>query len=163
MIALEPDPEAFRYLENNVSTFGLTDVSLHNAAIWTEAADLWFAPNGADGGRLGLPGNGLRVPAMGICELLADRTVDFLKMDIEGAENDVLPACAHLLHNVRNLFVDYHSPTGEPQRLHRVIDALAAAGFRISLTTIKSPRSPFINRVANGGFDLQVNLSGFRP
>lgn len=165
IIALEPDPEVFRYLEGNVAALGLAGVTLHNAAVWTQAGELSFAPDGADGGRVGAngPGAGVRVPALGICELMGTQAIDFLKMDIEGAENDVLPACAHLLPNVRNVFVEYHSPAGQPQRLDRVIDVLAGAGFRIALATVKTARSPFVARPAEGPFDLQVNVSGYRP
>jgi FkbM family methyltransferase len=163
VVALEPDPEVFRYLQENVASLGLEGVTLHNAAVWTEAGELTFAPDGADGGRVNGQGGGLRVPALGICQLMGERPIDFLKMDIEGAENDVLPAAAHLLPQVRNVFVEYHSPAGQPQRLDRLIDALAGAGFRIALATVKTPGSPFLPRPAQGAFDLQVNVSGFRP
>jgi FkbM family methyltransferase len=162
VVALEPDPEIFRYLESNVAAFGLTDVTLRNAAVWKETTEIAFASDGADGGRVGEEGT-LRVPAIGIAELMDRGPVDFLKMDIEGAEADVLPACAPMLRDVRNVFVEYHSPAGRPQRLDGIIDILVNAGFRIAMQTVKSPASPFLPRPSSDSFDLQVNVSGYRP
>jgi FkbM family methyltransferase len=161
--AYEPDPSIFGYLKQNVESHGLTDVMLHNAAVWTERRTLRFEPDGADGGRID-PGaaRGIEVPAVPIAELLGGDRIDFLKMDIEGAEDEVLPACEGRLGNVDNLFVEYHSSPRKPQRLDRIIDTLAHAGFRISMETIHFPRSPFLRKRSADPFDLQVNISGYR-
>lgn len=163
VVALEPDPSAFSYLTSNVATFQLTDVTLHNAAVWTKTTDLPFHADGADGGRVVTAGSSLRVRAIDIAELLKNQRIDFLKMDIEGAEEEVLPACSDFLPDVSNVFVEYHSNSQRPQRLDQIITLLSAAGFRLSLTTIKSKQSAFVpDRLDSNEFDLQINISGFR-
>jgi FkbM family methyltransferase len=164
VVGFEPDPAVFEYLRRNVATYQLKDVTLHNAAVWVEDCQLRFAADGADGGHLAVgAGAGAEVPARSIRGLLDVPCVDFLKMDIEGAENTVLPACADLLPRVRNIFVEYHSRTAEPQRLHSIVDALAGAGFRIAIDSVKHPRTPLLPRESAEEFDLQLNIFGSRP
>jgi hypothetical protein len=60
---------------------------------------------------------------------LLDSPVDFLKIDIEGAEYAVLKDCRDRLQNVRNLFVEYHAAPDEPQRLNEMLSWFSEAGF----------------------------------
>jgi FkbM family methyltransferase len=161
--AFEPDPSIFSYLKRNVATHELADVELHNAAVWTEDCQLHFASDGADGGHL-TPASttGTQVRAYSIRSLLNVPVVDFLKMDIEGAENSVLPACADLLPRVRNIFVEYHSRANAPQQLHSIIDSLAQAGFRLTINSVKHRPTPLLPRTSSEEFDLQLNIFGAR-
>lgn len=161
IVALEPDPAIYRYLDENVRSHGLTNVELRNQAVWTERTQLQFAADGADGGRLSQSG-GISVEAVPVGELLGSEPIDFLKMDIEGAENEVLPACADQLKKVEHVFVEYHSDAREKQKLARIIETLDKAGFRISLDTIYSPDSPLLGKPEEKPFDLQVNIFGRR-
>ncbi len=162
IVALEPDPEMFGYLRRNVETFELQDVQLRNAAVWTDDARLLFQADGADGGHLASAGNGIEVEAVALRSLFSEPEIDFLKMDIEGAENIVLPACEDLLPRVRNIFVEYHSRHRDPQQLHRIVNALAGAGFRISIETVKHLPRPLMAGGQHGEFDLQLNIFGAR-
>jgi FkbM family methyltransferase len=59
-----------------------------------------------------------------------DEPVDFLKMDIEGPECEVLEEAAPRLHNVRHLFCEFHQGLGlESGRLARILALLDQAGF----------------------------------
>lgn len=158
VLALEPDPVIFDFLQENLA--GLEGVELRRAAVWTSATELSFAPDGADGGKLE-PGGAVRVQAESILDLLEGKTIDFLKLDIEGAENTVLPACAGKLGAVRNVFVEYHSSTQEPQRLDAIVSTLTLAGFRLSIATVKRAARPYA-APEGGGFDLQLNIFGAR-
>ena len=53
-----------------------------------------------------------------------DSRVDFLKLDIEGAEVEVINDCQDRLHNIEHLFVEYHSPLGQKQQLDIILTAL---------------------------------------
>ena len=59
-----------------------------------------------------------------------DRPVDFLKLDIEGAEDAVLAECKSKLKRVRSLFIEYHHGAGmEARRLVKTLRILDEAGF----------------------------------
>ncbi|MBK9174775.1 MAG: FkbM family methyltransferase, partial [Flavobacteriales bacterium] len=68
--------------------------------------------------------------------LISNGTVDLLKVDIEGAETEVLLDCGDALGGVQRLYVEYHSFRNRPQRLHELLALLAAQGFRYYLHRI---------------------------
>lgn len=170
VVALEPDPAIYACLERNVRQNGLTGVELVNKAVWTTDATLRFARDGADGGRVvraGEEGNALmpatvEVEALAIDRLLAGRHIDFIKMDIEGAESAVLPACRDALNDVRWLFVEYHARKGWPSELGSIVRAIESAGFRLHVESAGPRRRPALGAQAGGDFEMQLNLFGWR-
>jgi FkbM family methyltransferase len=165
VVAYEPDPQIFACLERNVRSRGLADVELHRAAVWTETTTLSFEADGADGGHVGRETGerSTRVQAESIRTILERHaSIDFLKMDIEGAENQVIPACADLLSRADHVFVEYHGRSTAPQRLHEIVDALAAAGFRVTISNIKSRPAPLLGAPPDEPFEQQLNIFGHR-
>lgn len=170
IIAVEPDPAIYACLEGNVRRNGLTDVELVNKAAWIADTTLRFARDGADGGRAfaageapELPGRPtLEVEALAIDRLIAGRHIDFIKMDIEGAENAVLPACKGVLGNVRWLFVEYHALRDRPSELSTIVRAIESAGFRLYIENAGPRRRPVMGEQPRGDFDMQLNLFGWR-
>ncbi|MCA1585298.1 MAG: FkbM family methyltransferase, partial [Acidobacteria bacterium] len=178
IVAFEPDEAVFRALESNVRAAGYTDVQLHKSALWSSETELEFLCEGSDGGRLATSGderekryNSLRVQEWSpgpvvqttrLCTLL-ERHVDFLKLDLEGAETEVLQDCRDRLRNVDNVFVEYHSVATEPQTLATVVKLLVDAGFRLQIhqVTPTSPR-PFMTRYLRWGMDMQLSIFGTR-
>ena len=139
IVAFEADPGVFKTLEANVREAGHNDVDLVNKALWTNEGTIEFLVEGADAGRIGRePSGGLSnrisVPTVRLREYL-EEPVDFLKLDIEGAETAVLLDCEDRLGNVRSLFVEYHSFERSPQTLDQVLTLLKAAGFRVYIQT----------------------------
>jgi FkbM family methyltransferase len=166
IVAFEADPEIFSYLERNVRANGLQDVELINAAAWVADTTLRFLPDGADGGRVAGPGQGgaqaTEVKAVNLSAFLNGRSFDFLKMDVEGAENQLLPAIRHHLRAVPRLFVEYHSRVGEKQELAGLLSLLSAEGFRVHLHSPHPSRAPFLGVAPVAGFDLLLNVFAWR-
>ena len=166
IVAFEADPAIYGVLETNVRRFGLTDVRLVNRALWSEDTEVAFAVEGADAGRI-WNGNGdpigpiIQISTTRLRPYL-ERPVDFLKLDIEGAETEVLVDCADLLGHVRSVFVEYHSFVQEQQRLDEVLAVLRNAGFRVQIETVKKSPQPLLRRPEQLGMDLQVNTFGWR-
>ena len=161
--AVEADPDIFRDLGHNLSNNGVEDVELVNAAVWSSSGSVRFKTDGADGGHVD-PGddNGQVIPAIEVQKLFTDGPIDLLKMDIEGAEEVVLPACASLLGQVRYVFVEYHSRVGCPQRLDEITGILRTAGFRIDVQDMTKRRSPLMRGPELSDFDLQLNIFGWK-
>lgn len=164
ILAFEPDPSLCELLTKNIQERGLEDVEVRNSAVWIDNARLRFAADGALGGRLsGLHGadQQLEVAAVRLRDHLS-RRVDFLKMDVEGAEYAVLKDCRDRLSNVENLFVEYHVGPHEEQRLDEILSWLSVAGFRYYISEASQlQRHPFVSKGATV-FEMQLNIWCYR-
>ena len=90
--------------------------------------------------------------------------IDFLKIDIEGAEIEVLHDCRGSLAHVQNLFVEFHSYIGNAQGLADVVKVFEENGFRYYVDTNQHRLRPFVNHRYRGNdvMDLQLNIFGWR-
>lgn len=164
IVAFEPDPAVFSLLDGNVKAAGLNDVILKNQAVWSRTSELPFMADGADGGRVvATDPEKVRqtVPAVRLRDFLAEK-VDFLKLDIEGAETEVLSDCADRLTNISNLFVEYHSFADRPQTLSAIVGLLSNAGYRLHVHPPVTSPQPFYQREIHLGMDMQLNIFAFR-
>lgn len=163
--AVEADPELFSYLSQNVTKNKLDGVELINRAVWNENTTLLFQPDNADGGRIILlaDSQGVEIESIDVRELLSAQRYDFIKMDIEGAERIVLPACVPYLEHVQYLFVEYHDIVNQSQAFVEMIDLMASAGYRLSIDRVWGSDTPFCDLAVNdAGMDFQVNIFGWR-
>ena len=85
-----------------------------------------------------------------------------LKMDIEGAEVDVLLDCQGCISKVKNLFVEYHSWKDQRQRLDEILFLLSRNGFRYFIKPVSDRKHPFLDRGKEPCIDLQLNIFAYR-
>jgi FkbM family methyltransferase len=167
IIAFEPDPEIFHLLAKNVHAHGLSDVDLREEAAWVNNDELTFYSEGSLSGSTKVDflgaGNVKKVRACRLKALLTGfAKIDFLKIDIEGSETDVLPDIESELHRVEYLFFEYHSTYDRPQTLGDLLSLATRAGFRYVINGTHGPHLPFLER-GSGAYDIQMNISCFRP
>jgi FkbM family methyltransferase len=164
IIAFEPDPEIYNVLTTNAGL--LDNVKFIKAALWNEETTVDFYSEGADSGRVGkIPVDAtiIKIPTKRLRSYL-NREIDFLKMDIEGAEVKVLIDCKEELKNVKNLFVEYHSFLGERQELSDLIKVLEESGFRYHINSPGiSSKKPFVKLNTYNNMDMQLNIYAFKP
>lgn len=161
--AFEPDPEIAYFLEYNLQQFGFQDIRLFQKAVWTSETELHFEADGADGGRITEKTEGKTISTVRLRDFL-EKPVDFLKIDIEGAEYEVLKDITDRLSQVQHLFVEYHSFTNQNQHLDEILQILSQAGFRYYMQNsgIQSI-TPFTQIRTMQGMDLQINIFAYRP
>lgn len=159
----EPDPAVLDVLAGNMRAARLTDARIEPYALWSTATTLAFASDGADGGRIAgtRDGPSAQVKTVRLRDYL-DSPVDFLKLDIEGAETEVLLDSEDRLDTVRRLYVEYHSFADRPQSLHVLLGVLQRTGFRVQLARVSALRQPFLSHPLNNGFDLQLHVFAYR-
>jgi FkbM family methyltransferase len=163
VVAFEPDPEIFALLAEN--TRYLKGVDLRQLAVSGTAGGLSFVPDGADGGRLAEESSArsFRVDAVTLGDVLrAEEAVDLLKIDIEGAEHDVLLEAQSELFRVAHLFVEYHSFANQPQKLDELLSLLSRAGYRYYIETLDERYRPFTPQKGPTGMDLQCDIYAWR-
>jgi len=167
IIGFEPDPINFQVLEKNIAEFGFSNVDLINKAVWKERDSLLFDSLGGIGSKVvhqsEISKHAISVEAVPLFEYIRSGEIDFLKIDIEGAEYEVLVSCKEHLHNVKNLFIEYHSLPGEEQVLPDLLVILRDAGFRYSIKEAwENLKHPYISQ-KTVMFDLQLNIFAYRP
>ena len=166
ILAFEPDPAIFQVLAKNCAR--LDGVELVNRAVWTAAGNLDFWAEGSDAGRLASLGerpsdaSPTRVAAVRLRDYLGDQPIDLLKLDIEGAEADVLADCADRLGAIERIFLEYHSLRGRAQRLDEILAILRRAGFRLHIQPELVSPTPFVDRRESWGMDQRLNLFAYR-
>lgn len=165
IVGFEPDENIFNFLEYNVKTFDFDNVKIIKKACWNKETTLKFFSEGADAGRVAINSDKTNVIVISTTSLrnYMKRKIDFLKMDIEGAENVVLRDIRDLLVNVDKIFIEYHSFVDKEQTLPNILEILKEAGFRFIIHHIGtySP-NPFIAVSNYLNMDLQLNIYGYR-
>lgn len=164
VVAFEADPAIFKILESNLEAYNIDNIRLINAAVWKEDTSLSFESEGSVGGKIGAGAtnkNRVQVPAKRLRNYLSGK-VDFLKIDIEGAEYEVLKDCKDLLLNVENLFIEYHVLPNETQRLHEILEWVHAAGLRYYIREAWGNMKYPFTKTCDFYYQLQLNIFCYR-
>lgn len=165
IIAFEPEEAIGEVLEKNILSFDLKNVTLHKKAVWDKETVLEFTSDHGMGGSVTntfSTETPVKVPTLRLADFL-QQPVDFLKLDIEGAEYVVLKDCQPYLKNVKNLFVEYHSFINQEQKLEEILLMLKENGFRYHLRQSFSQERPFVDEVlACENMDMAINIFAYR-
>jgi FkbM family methyltransferase len=161
--AFEADRDIVDILQTNLSTNGIDDVEVIDRAVWIDDGGVEFSSEGADGGSIYGDDNLTKVDSIRLRDYLEDiRHIDMLKMDIEGAEYEVLRDCKGSLDGVKNLFVEYHSWSATDQKLSEILQIFEESGFRYHIESLTKRVHPFIDDQSDKDMDLQLNIFGVK-
>jgi FkbM family methyltransferase len=165
IIAFEPDEMNFKLLEDNIRSFGYSNIFLRKEAVWIDNTELQFAGLGSMSSKIndssGVPTK--TVKAIRLKDLLSEK-VDFLKIDIEGAEYAVLKDIRDSLKNVQNLFVEYHGNFNQTGELTNMLTWINEQGFSYYIKEAAPVYvTPFLRRKRDVyEYDVQLNIFCFR-
>lgn len=165
IIAFEPDDKNFDLLEKNISSFGYADIELRKEAVWIENTEISFKNDASMSSKIeeADSSSSNKVKAIRLKDYL-NKKVDFLKIDIEGAEFKVLCDIEEKLGMVENLFIEYHGLYEQTTELTKMFSILSANGFHyyIKEAAVIFPY-PFVkekNPVIP--YDVQLNIFCYR-
>ena len=158
IVAFEPDKENFYLLSENAKQF--SDITLQQKAVWIHNDGVVFEETGDMSSHIDTNAKATKggIPSARLYDYL-DQPVDMLKVDIEGAELDVLWDCKDRLHNVKNLFVEFHGNAEEPQKLESLLSLFRELNisYYIKQANDWAPL-PFVNMKLSSGWDVQLNI-----
>jgi FkbM family methyltransferase len=163
--AFEADPNIAKILSNNLNSNKIKNVEIIEKAVWKTNEGINISLEGSDGASIYFTENVVKVPSIRLKELIEKETkIDLLKMDIEGAEYEVLIDCKDSLASVDNLFIEVHSFTKEQQRLSEIFTILEKNNFRYFVKPVNDRFTPFINHKnkSNPQMDLQLNIFAYK-
>lgn len=138
IVGFEASPTVFQVLDYNLNQFNFENVTVYQKALWKNEKSVSFFDEGADAGRLKTDSDHLNIIQVGTTRLLPflAEDVDLLKMDIEGAETEVILDSKSKLENVKNIFIEYHSMVGEKQTIDQLLSCLIDEGFRLHIHSL---------------------------
>lgn len=147
VVAIEAHPENFKALDRNVKCNNLTNVKIINKAVCDHKGIVNLYERSHDGSRAGsdiyslfntflhtynsvLPhGKTLQLECDTLDSILADRKVDVMKVDIEGAEVLALKGATNTLKHLRKIIVEIHGDNFE-----KVNEILARSNFNLEVS-----------------------------
>jgi FkbM family methyltransferase len=156
IVAFEPDRQTFEALQSNVQDNHLANVDLHNQAIYPTDGQIEFYSDPSHPGSLAMSTARERFPGREVAAQTVEAVrlspfiqgeVDLLKMDIEGAEGEVMAELAESgkMRLIGQIFIEYHHHLNpEQDNLSKLFRIFEDNGFGYQL---HSPfRRPFVGR-----------------
>ena len=159
ILGIEADPNIYKILAANMEQRNFGNVEVINKAVSSSKESIHFISEGADSGRIVVDQNEvntLKVDTVNLDDLI-DQDVDFLKMDIEGAETDVI-CSSNKLKFVSQIFIEYHSYKNKPQTLYKLLNKLTSEEFRYYIHTQFCSPQPLTKELLYLDMDLQLNI-----
>lgn len=155
IFSFEPDKQTFKLLKKNIAQNRFSDVTLVNAAVSDSNGLIDFYVGDVKKGALNMSTksernskNKITVKSISLSEFIKehfkDKKIDFLKMDIEGAEVEVISDLHHngVLKNIEQGVIEYHHKSGETKsQLSSFLKIFEAEGFEYQISAFYSPLS----------------------
>ncbi|RJP28120.1 MAG: FkbM family methyltransferase [Candidatus Omnitrophota bacterium] len=155
--AIEADPKITEVLRKNLSVNGFDDIEVLNKAVWVKDGRVEFCEEGSDAGSLysvvmddSMPK--INIDSMRLSDILAAQKIDLLKLDIEGAERDVLYDCSDHLSNVDKIIIDLHEFSLPQKNTADVISLLRQKDFVCNIDDIYYYHERFARYRVNNPF-----------
>ena len=168
IISFEADPDIYQVLKNNIESVSLKDIQCHNKAVWDNNDGIQFTKEGGASGTISTfrpetQDNIVVIPTVRLKNILEEfESIDFLKMDIEGAEVEVMRDCANSLDKVERIFIEYHSYKDRNQELDALLTILNENSFRYHITEAYASVHPFVHVEPMMGMDLLLNIYAWK-
>lgn len=143
LIGFEPDPENIYFLQENIKNNGFEDVIIVPKALASveKTVDFWRDTMG-----IATWGNSIAIPKdteeaevvpveTALLSSYLQDEVDFLKMDIEGSEEQVLQEAGDRLTLVRQIELEFHGTgkNNDTNNLERIVTLLEDKGFDVKV------------------------------
>lgn len=164
VIAFEADPNIALHLRNNMQKNEIEDVTIVAKAVWTDDQGISFMSDGADGGAVLVENQSTSSSSEFIDSIRLkdwldkEDKIDLLKIDIEGAELQVIEDCQHSLSHIDYIFLEFHALSENAQNLSKILNILEQNNFRYYIENIAKRSKPFVNQGREQKMDLQLNV-----
>lgn len=125
----EPDYESFKLLNLNINMNGVEGVDVVHAGLHNCKDKVSFGSDNSDGTSIFAKDKTTVVDVVKLSDYI-DSEIDFLKLNIEGSEFDVISEVESKLNFINELVIEYHGFKEAGQNLHEILGILDRAGFR---------------------------------
>jgi len=144
IISIEADPETCSVLKKNCELNNMKNVIIHNFAISNKSGQITFYKSETHSGENSIYSSGIKnkkssisIPASTLDKMLKSNypKIDFIKIDVEGAEFDVLKGGEDTLKITKKILIELHEDIlkKNKQDSKMIISLLEENGFKIKL------------------------------
>ncbi len=137
----EPDKKSLEFLRKNLQVNSFNDVKIVEAGLYKNSGEVSFNSNNSDGSSIYSKEKNATINVVRLSEYI-DCDIDFLKLNIEGAELDVISEAASKLQRVKEMVIEYHGFPEVGQNLHKLLTILEKAGFRYIIHDFDAETNP---------------------
>ncbi len=136
--AYEPNPSNFAYLKENIRLNKVDNVSIFNSAVSqnTKPFRLYISPSSSEHSLYGNNSKYVMVPSLRLEDIFRKNNlsgINFLKLDVEGAEYDILlNTPKKLLQKIDTIALEYHDYLPHGHTYPELVKLLQDASFIIS-------------------------------
>jgi FkbM family methyltransferase len=160
IIAFEPSKLAFDSLVKNVQENNLENVTCINKALSDAEGTQQFTTNEIISGSLNTSKDlefNYKVDTTTLGKYL-EQNIDFLKIDIEGAEKFVYKDIKKHISKLNYVFLEYHSFVNEPQYLSNYLNLFEENNFRYYIEGESFKDNHFIEKRVSLNQDMKLNI-----
>ena len=132
--------------------------------MWKENTTLRFLSEGTLGSKIADVAEAatIEVRAKRLKDLLSEK-IDLLKLDIEGAEYEVIRDCADVLHMADHLFIEFHGHFTKMNELTEILEIVRKNNFAFYIKEATSVYpTPFFRTGIKTQYDIQLNIFCFK-
>lgn len=142
IIAIEPNPTAFRLLEKNIRDNGIQGVKLLNCCVSDhEGIEKFYfekgGTNNLSGSIFEARGNEfeMEVESVKLSSVVNKEMFDLIKIDVEGAERQIFKDLTenNLLSSSKQYFLEYHHHPQMENVFVKMLDSFEKEGFKFSI------------------------------
>lgn len=145
VFSYEPDKESYNDLVSNIKNNNIKNIEPVNRAVSTRKGHVKFYRTSVNGGNSLYPTNDTIETATVISVRLQDifryhhiKTIDFLKIDCEGGEGNIINHTPNYVwKNIRKISLEYHDNVS-PYNHNEIIKALNNNGYKTSILKISN-------------------------
>ena len=160
IIAFEPSKLAYKSLLKNVEGNKLDNVTCINKALSDTEGIQNFTTNELISGSLNTDKNlalNYEVKTTTLGQYL-QQPVDFLKIDIEGAEKQIYEDVKNNILNLKYIFLEYHSFINESQYLSKYLNLFESNKYRYFIEGEYNKKNHFTKKKVSLNQDMQLNI-----
>ncbi len=141
IVAFEPDKQSYKLFKKNIVSNAIKGVRIYNLALWDKKQRLRFYIDKKNPGWLTMSAFKKRLPKDATyvnsttLSGFINRKVDFLKMDIEGAETKVIKELekSGKISFINKMFIEFHKGVSRENNLESILDVLGKNNFNFLL------------------------------
>jgi FkbM family methyltransferase len=164
IVSFEPDDANYSLLSANVAQLKSNKIKILKEAVWIHDDFISFENTGGLGSKIGEENgsNTVKIKATSLKNFITKK-VDLLKVDIEGAEYEVIKDIKDKLHLVDRFFIEYHGSFSNQNELLEILNIVHTSGFAFYIKeALDIFPHPFSRGKNPNPYEIQLNIFCFK-